>query len=196
MFKVNNYKRLLAYSSVEHLGIIALGIGIGGIAFIGAMYHVIYNSLNKMVLFFTAGNIHRKFKTREVSGVTSVLNILPLTGWMFLLSFFAISAIPPFGIFFSELMIFQGMLFSDKPWILFITMFLLLFIFINMGKTIFQMLYSKNENEEILLEKEKFEIIHFATIVILILLIAIAVISPEILRDNILNISKDFGIKL
>ena len=65
-----------------------------------------------------------------------------------------------------------------------------------MGKTIFQMLYSKNENEEILLEKEKFEIIHFATIVILILLIAIAVISPEILRDNILNISKDFGIKL
>jgi len=75
-------------------------------------------------------------------------------------------------------------------------MFLLLFIFINMGKTIFQMLYSKNENEEILLEKEKFEIIHFATIVILILLIAIAVISPEILRDNILNISKDFGIKL
>ena len=196
MFKVNNYKRLLAYSSVEHLGIIALGIGIGGIAFIGAMYHVIYNSLNKMVLFFTAGNIHRKFKTREVSGATSVLNILPLTGWMFLLSFFAISAIPPFGIFFSELMIFQGMLFSDKPWILFITMFLLLFIFINMGKTIFQMLYSKNENEEILLEKEKFEIIHFATIVILILLIAIAVISPEILRDNILNISKDFGIKL
>jgi len=79
---------------------------------------------------------------------------------------------------------------------LYITMFLLLFIFINMGKTIFQMLYSKNENEEILLEKEKFEIIHFATIVILILLIAIAVISPEILRDNILNISKDFGIKL
>jgi len=54
----------------------------------------------------------------------------------------------------------------------------------------------KEFGENILLEKEKFEIIHFATIVILILLIAIAVISPEILRDNILNISKDFGIKL
>lgn len=196
MFKVNNFKRLLAYSSVEHLGIITLGIGIGGLAFVGAMYHVIYNSLNKMALFFTAGNIHRKYKTREVAGVTSVLNLLPLSGWMFLLSFFAISAIPPFGIFFSELMIFQGMLFSDKPWVLILIMFMLLFIFINMGKTIFQMLYSKNENEKIKIEKEKFEIIHFATIVILIVLIAIAVISPEILHDNILSISKDFGIKL
>jgi hydrogenase-4 component F len=196
MFKVNNYKRLLAYSSVEHLGIIALGIGVGGIAFVGAMYHTIYNSLNKVVLFFTAGNIHRKYKTREVEGVSSVINLMPWTGWLFLLSFFAISAIPPFGIFFSELMIFEGMLFSDKSWLLAVTMFLLLFIFINMGKTIFQMLYRKGENEAVQKEQESFEIIHFATIVLLIMLIAIAVISPNILRENILSIAKDFGVIL
>ncbi|MDP3148596.1 MAG: proton-conducting transporter membrane subunit [Ignavibacteria bacterium] len=196
MFKVNNYKRMLAYSSIEHLGIITLGIGIGGLAFVGAMYHIIYNSLNKVVLFFTAGNIHYKYKTREVDGVSSVLNILPWSGWLLLISFLAISAIPPFGIFFSELMIFEGMLFSDKPWILAVTMFLLLFIFINMGKTLFQMLYRKNENENLPVEKERFGIIHFATIVLLILLIAIAVASPNILHENIVNISKDFGIKL
>lgn len=196
MFKVNNYKRLLAYSSIEHLGIITLGIGIGGLAFVGAMYHIIYNSLSKVVLFFTAGNIHRKYKTREVEGVSSVLNLLPWTGWLLLLSFLAISAIPPFGIFFSELMIFEGMLFSDKPWLLAVTMFLLLFIFINMGKTLFQMLYRKEENEIIHVEKERFEIIHFSTIVLLILLIVIAVISPNVLHENIINISKDFGIKL
>jgi hydrogenase-4 component F len=196
MFKVNNYKRMLAYSSIEHLGIITLGIGIGGLAFVGAMYHIIYNSLNKVVLFFTAGNIHRKYKTRGVEGVSSVLNILPWSGWLLLISFLAISAIPPFGIFFSELMIFEGMLFSDKPWLLAVTMFLLLFIFINMGKTLFQMLYRKNENEIIPIEKERFEIIHFATIVLLILLIAISVISPNVLHENIINISKDFGIKL
>jgi len=196
MFKVNNYKRMLAYSSIEHLGIITLGIGIGGLAFVGAMYHVIYNSLNKIVLFFTAGNIHRKYKTRELEGVSSVLNILPWSGWLIMISFLSISAIPPFGIFFSELMIFEGILFSNKPWILAVTMFLLLFIFINMGKTLFQMLYKKNEGEIILIKKERFEIIHFATIVLLMLLIAIAVISPNILHDNIVNISKDFGIKL
>lgn len=196
MFKVNNYKRLLAYSSVEHLGIIVLGIGVGGIAFVGAMYHTIYNSLNKVVLFFTAGNVHRKFKTREVEGVSSVINLMPWTGWLFLLSFFAISAIPPFGIFFSELMIFEGMLFSDKAWLLAVTMFLLLFIFINMGRTIFQMLYRKDENDTVQKEKEGFEVTHFAAIVLLILLIAIAVFSPNILRENILSISKDFGVIL
>ena len=129
MFKVNNYKRLLAYSSVEHLGIITLGVGIGGLAFVGALYHILYNSITKLALFFTAGNIHRKYKSREVEDVSSVLQVLPWTGWLFLLSFFAISGIPPFGIFFSELMMFEGMLFSNKPWLLAITMFLLLFIF-------------------------------------------------------------------
>lgn len=196
MFKVNNYKRLLAYSSVEHLGLITLAVGIGGIAFIGAMYHIIYNSINKVVLFFTAGNIHRRFKTREVEGVSSVLDLMPWTGWLLLISFMAISAIPPFGIFFSELMIFEGMLFSDKPWLLAITLFLMLFIFINMSKTLFKMLYRKNESGDVSLEKEKFEITHFAAIVLMILLITIAVTSPNILHDNILSISKDFGIKL
>jgi hydrogenase-4 component F len=196
MFKVNNYKRLLAYSSVEHLGLITLAIGIGGLAFIGAMYHIIYNSLNKVVLFFTAGNIHRRFKTREVEGVSSVLDLMPWTGWLLLISFMAISAIPPFGIFFSELMIFEGMLFSDKPWLLAVTMFLMLFIFINMGKTLFRMLYRKSELEIISREKEVFEITHFVSIVLLIILIVVAVASPNILRENILSISKDFGIKL
>lgn len=49
MFKVNNYKRMLAYSSVEHLGLITLGVATGGIAFVGAMYHAIYNSITKVV---------------------------------------------------------------------------------------------------------------------------------------------------
>ena len=58
------------------------------------------------------------------------------------------------------------------------------------------MLYKKDENENIAVEKERFEIIHFAAIVLLILLVAIAVFSPNILHENIVNISKDFGIKL
>lgn len=99
MFKVNNYKRMLAYSSVEHLGMITLGIATGGIAFIGAMYHAIYNSITKVVLFLSAGNIHSKFKSREVDNVRNVMNILPKTGWLFLIAYLAISGIPPFGIF-------------------------------------------------------------------------------------------------
>ncbi|MFA6596343.1 MAG: proton-conducting transporter membrane subunit [Ignavibacteriaceae bacterium] len=196
MFKVNNYKRMLAYSSVEHLGLITLGIGVGGLAFVGAMYHAVYNSITKVILFLTAGNIHSRYKTREVSKVTSVLNFLPKTGWLFLLAFLAISGIPPFGLFFSEIKIFEGILFSDKPVVLFVAMFFLLFIFINMGKIIFSMLFKKGENDTAEAGVEKFEFIHLAVILLMILLTAIAVLSPEILYQNIINITKDFGMKI
>jgi len=196
MFKVNNYKRMLAYSSVEHLGIITLGIGIGGLAFIGALYHAIYNSITKVVLFLSAGNIHSRFKSREVDKVKSVLNIMPKTGWLFLLAYLAISGIPPFGIFFSEIKIFEGILFSDKPFVLALVMIFLLFIFINMGKIIFTMLYKKGDEEVSQTKPEKFNIIHLAAILLLILLVVIAVTSPEIIYQNILNVAKDFGMKL
>lgn len=196
MFKVNNYKRMLAYSSVEHLGLITLGIATGGVAFVGAMYHAIYNSITKIVLFLSAGNIHSKFKTREVDKVRNVMNILPKTGWLFLLAYLAISGIPPFGIFFSEIKIFEGILFSDKPFVLALVMIFLLFIFINMAKIIFTMLYKKDENEIAANQSERFDIIHLASILLLIILVVIAVSSPEIIYQNILNVGKDFGIRI
>jgi hydrogenase-4 component F len=196
MFKVNNYKRMLAYSSVEHLGIISLGLGIGGLAFLGAMYHTIYNSITKVVLFLTAGNIHRTYKSREVGQVTSVLNRISKTGWLFLLAFLAISGIPPFGIFFSEIKIFEGILFSDKPYVLAILMVFLVFIFINMGKIIFAMLYKKGIEEHTQMDAEQFELTHFVAIFLLILLSIIAIVSPDILYQNIMEIAKDFGVSV
>ncbi len=196
MFKVNNYKRMLAYSSVEHLGMITLGIATGGIAFIGAMYHAIYNSITKVVLFLSAGNIHSKFKSREVDNVRNVMNILPKTGWLFLIAYLAISGIPPFGIFFSEIKIFEGILFSDKPYVLALVMIFMLFIFINMGKIIFTMLYKKTSDDSNEVANEKFDIIHLAAILLLILLVTIAITSPDIIYQNILTVAKDFGITL
>jgi hydrogenase-4 component F len=196
MFKVNNYKRMLAYSSVEHLGIISLGLGIGGLAFIGALYHILYNSVTKVVLFLTAGNIHRTYKSREVDRVSSVLHRIPKTGWLFLLAFLAISGIPPFGIFFSEIKIFEGILFSDKPYVLAILMVFLIFIFINMGKIIFTMLYKKGADENPQPEEDRFEITHFVAIFLLVLLAVLAIMSPGILSQNIMNIAQEFGVTL
>lgn len=196
MFKVNNYKRMLAYSSVEHLGLISLGLGVGSLAFVGAMYHAVYNSITKVILFLMAGNIHRHYKSREVDKVRSVLNIIPKTGWLFLLAFFAISGIPPFGIFFSEIKIFEGILFSDKPYLLALVMFFLLFIFINMGKNIFTMLYKKGDDEPQQTGTEKFDLTHLIAIILLALLTVISIVSPDILSQNIINIAKDFGMNL
>ncbi|MBI5727500.1 MAG: hypothetical protein HY965_06585 [Ignavibacteriales bacterium] len=196
MFKANNFQRMLAYSSVEHLGLITLGLGIGGFAFIGAMYHAVYNSMSKVVLFIGSGNIHRAYKTREMSKISSVLHKLPKTGWLFLIAFFAISGIPPFGMFFSEIKIFEGLLFSDMPYILAPVMFFLLFIFVNMGRNIFSMLYGKSEDGEVQNSTEPFDFSHFVSVALLILLTAIAISSPDILYQNILVIAKDFGYAL
>jgi hydrogenase-4 component F len=196
MFKVTNYKRMIAYSSVEHLGLITLGIGTGGIAFVGAMLHTVFNSLTKMVLFFNAGNIHRSYRSREVSSIWNVLNAMPWTGWLFLFGFFAIIAMPPFGIFFSELMIFQGLM--SKPWLLAIVMFFLFFIFVGMSKTVFRMLYAAKPEgaEHVKIAPERFDIMHVASLVLLAVLIGLGVGMPSQLYDTVVQISKDFGITL
>ncbi len=194
MFRVTNYKRMIAYSSVEHLGLITLGIGTGGIAFAGAMLHSVFNSLTKVVLFLNAGNIHRAFRSREVNSVWNVLQAMPWTGWLFLFGFFAVVAMPPFGIFFSELMIFQGLL--AKPFLLAAVIFFLFFIFVGMSKTVFHMLYTAPPAGQAIEIEDKFEISHLASLILLVLLVVLGLSMPSQLYTLVLQISKDFGILL
>lgn len=193
IFRVKNYKRLFAYSSVEHLGLIVLGVATGGLAFIGAMYHIIYNSINKVIIFLCAGSINQKYETTDSQNVSSLLENMPWTGWIFMFSFLAISAVPPFGIFFSELKIFEGMLFSDRPWVLFVVLGLMLFIFINMGHVVLQMLYKKDESSKVAKEPEKLNITHIASLLLLVILIALALFTPDVLKSTVMDIAKDFG---
>jgi hydrogenase-4 component F len=104
-----NYKRLLAYSSIEHMGIISLGLGIGGpIAAYGAFFHVIVHAAGKTLAFFGAGELLSRYESREVDDVRGVMRAAPFTGTMVLVGALAIAGIPPFGIFRSELLIVTG----------------------------------------------------------------------------------------
>ena len=105
----SNYKRLLAYSSIEHMGIVSLGVGIGGpIAAYGAFFHVLVHAAGKALAFFGAGELLSRYETREVDGVRGVIRLAPFTGVMVLLGALAITGVPPFGIFRSELLIVTG----------------------------------------------------------------------------------------
>jgi hydrogenase-4 component F len=131
-----DYKRLLAYSSVEHMGILVLGIGIGGIATFGALLHVINNALTKGVLFLAAGNIHRAFKSKRLEDVTGVLKRLPLSGALFLAGFLAITGSPPFGPFVSELTILIGAVNAHRYAVAAAYLALLTIVFIGMGRSV------------------------------------------------------------
>jgi hydrogenase-4 component F len=99
-------KRLLAYSSIEHIGIICVGFGIGsGPAILGALLHIYNHAVAKSLLFFGAGNIVLAYKKHNLNAIRSVLSVLPFTGTMVLLGVFALSGFPPFSIFVSELFI-------------------------------------------------------------------------------------------
>jgi len=102
MVRQRDFKRMLAYSSVEHMGILVLGIGIGGAAVYGALLHMINNGLTKGVLFLSAGNIHRAYGSKVTDNVRGALQRVPLSGALFLAGFLAITGSPPFGPFVSE----------------------------------------------------------------------------------------------
>ncbi len=196
MFKANNFKRMLAYSSVEHLGLITLGVAVGNLAFLGALLHAFYNSVAKIILFLSAGKIHFYYNTREVNKVSKVLKLFPITGWIFIIAYLAISGIPPLGIFFSELTIFEGILFSDLPIILFVVMLILIFIFISMGKVTFKMLYEEEDNINLTKDKEGFDIINIVSILLIIMLIAVSGFANQFLLPNLIQITKAFGYSL
>lgn len=112
-----DYKRMLAYSSVEHMGVLALGVGIGGAGTFGAMLHAVNHSFAKALLFLTAGNILAIYKTKSSDDVRGVVRLVPLTGVLWIIGFLAITGSPPFGAFVSEFVILKAALDAHRPWV-------------------------------------------------------------------------------
>jgi hydrogenase-4 component F len=97
-------KRLLAYSSVEHVGLMAVAIGIGGpLGIYAGLLHLINHAATKALLFFIAGDMVQRFGTRRISAIRGTIQVAPFLGWGVLLGMLAISGAPPAGIFVSEL---------------------------------------------------------------------------------------------
>jgi hydrogenase-4 component F len=104
-----DYKRLLAYSSMEHMGILAIGVSFGApIALAGVLLHVLAHAAAKGNAFMGSGVLLRKFGSKQISGVRGGLDLLPWSGPLFLAAILALCAMPPFGIFRSEFEIVRG----------------------------------------------------------------------------------------
>jgi hydrogenase-4 component F len=108
ILKQTEYKRLLAYSSIENMGIIAFGTGVGGLGAYGAMICLIHHSLIKSSLFLTSGNILLGFRCKIIENIGELATRMPRTFVSFFGGFVAISGFPPFGIFVGEMLIIFG----------------------------------------------------------------------------------------
>ncbi|MDD5505110.1 MAG: proton-conducting transporter membrane subunit [Candidatus Omnitrophica bacterium] len=146
ILRQRDYKRLLAYSSVEHMGIMALGIGLGGIAVFGALINMIGHSLVKAGLFFSAGNILSCFKTKKIddiralmSSATRRLGIL----WMF--GFLLITGTPPSAVFFGKFIILRQAFLSGHYLISIVFLTALAIIFAGMARIVISMTQGEDD---------------------------------------------------
>jgi hydrogenase-4 component F len=117
IIRQTDFKRLLAYSSVEHMGIMALGVGLGGVATGGALLHAVNHTVAKGMLFLVAGNILALVHTKAVRDVRGLAHVLPISGALWLAGLLAITGSPPFGTFLSELTIARGAFEAGRFWV-------------------------------------------------------------------------------
>jgi hydrogenase-4 component F len=140
-----DYKRMLAYSSVEHMGIAALGVGLGGAAGFGALLHTVNHSLTKAMLFLLSGNILAAYQDKSTTRVNGMLRVLPITGVLWVAGFFAITGTPPFGLFVSEFTILKGAL-DGRHWLVAVLYLVFLtVIFVGMAGVFLRMSFGERE---------------------------------------------------
>ncbi len=140
-----DYKRMLAYSSVEHMGILALGVGLGGIGLFGAFLHAVNHSVVKAMLFLTAGNLLARFHTKDTAKIRGACSVLPISGVLWIAGFLAITGSPPFGTFISEFTILRATL-EQGRWIVtaLYSLFLVL-VFVGMSAIVLKMALGKSD---------------------------------------------------
>ena len=142
LLAARNYKRMLAYSSVEHMGIICLGIGFGGYwGVLGGLLHLINHALSKSLLFVLSGNILLKYQTTDIRRVRGLLRVSPIAGGAFLTGMLALVGLPPFGLFVSEFIVFRAGFEAGPRWIAVTGVGLLVVVFAGMLASVNHMLY-------------------------------------------------------
>lgn len=191
VYHIKNYKRMLAYSSIENMGILIIGLALGGVASLAAIIHLIGHSLIKASFFLTSGNLLKIYSSKKIKSVSGLLSIDEKTGWLWILSFLGISAFPPSILFISEFIIVKTMFVQHKI-ILCVTFLLLLTIVLyGLAKAVITMSFSpvSEEKEPELLEKVKNInwTMYAPQIIMLLVAFVLGVYMPEYLINLINN---------
>jgi len=109
-------KRMFAYSSIEHMGLITFAFGMGGpVASFGGLLHMTVHSLTKSAIFFAVGHAAQKAGTQTMADIRGLLRVNPTVGWGLMLGTVAILGMPPFGVFASEFLILTTAI-AQQPW--------------------------------------------------------------------------------
>lgn len=141
MIKVKNIKRMMAYSGIEHMGLVMLGIAAGGIGYYAAILHIILHAFVKSSLFFQFTQLYRVYQTKNIYQIGNYFKYNPTGAIVLLLGFISATAMPPSGLFVSEFLIFRSLFEANQIVVLILVLLLLTMIIWTFGRNIFKILF-------------------------------------------------------
>jgi len=188
-----DFKRMLAYSSVEHMGILAIGVGLGGVGVFGSMLHAFNHSLTKAALFLVAGNILAAYRTKSIGEVSGVLRVLPVSGVLWIAGFLSITGSPPFGTFLSEFTILKAALDGGQYVVAVLYLVFLSLIFIGMANIVLRMAQGEPPVDHTASRPREswWEIASPAVLIVLVLVLGLYI--PPRLSDTLQSAAEQMG---
>ncbi len=188
MLKAKHLKRMLAYSSLENMGLVAIAIGVGGIGYYAGILLLLLHSLAKSSLFFQMGQLSRVLHTFKLDSCGRYMKLYPAGAVVLLLGMICILALPPSGLFITEFLIFKGMV-ANGQWVVMIAAVVLLsFVVYAMSTRFMHILFSNPRGEAGLIEPGKVNGIEtISQFVLLGVVVLICFYQPPFLSDLILQ---------
>lgn len=180
-------KRMLAYSSVEHMGIISAAIGFGGFFGIyGAVLHIMNHAIVKPLMFLASGSISQKYETKSIANITGVIRVMPLSGILFLVGGIAILGMPPFNIFFSEFLIFSSAMQTGQYLSFSLLLLFIALIFAGFIRHLVRMVFGSPPAGMTKGEMGKLSVIPMVMLAVLALVLGVHIPEPlQVLSNNI-----------
>jgi hydrogenase-4 component F len=164
---------MLAYSSIENMGILFIGITLGQLGVFAAMLHTLAHSLSKTSLFLTSGNILSLFKSKKIEDVKGILKTDSYTGWLWIISMISIIGIPPSPVFISKFFIIKAFWLKGMGWLAVLFFLFLIIVAYGMCSAVFNMAFGESK----LNEKANQKLSVFAYVPQLILLIILLILG-------------------
>lgn len=189
----SDVKRLLAYSSVEHMGLLVLGLGVGGVGAFGSVLHVLNNGMAKGMLFLAVGNMVLATGSSAAADMRGLLRVRPVSAALLFLGLFAVTGSPPFGLFISEFTIVSGAIREHHVWVAAATLTLLSIIFAGIGGMLLGVVFGERPggNDEPLQRESAWLVSGPIALAAAVLLLGVYIPAP--LRASLVDAARMLG---
>ena len=181
--RTNNYKRFMSYSTVENMGIVAIGMGIGGVALWAAVFHVVCHTLIKSSMFYQIGIMRHIYDSYSINRIGNYLNINRVGAIGFIVGTLVLLAFPPSPLFVSEIMIFTEIVSLGSWWLLAIMLILMCVVIYNIWSRSLRLNYHSNQDTLHLSEVNRR--LSYSAAVLLVIAIVIGLWQPDVLKNAI-----------